>query len=235
MLLLVGHAANQLAILTKLVAFSSNWRGYGPVEEAVTAAQTQMFARYSIGVANEAWELIHKRFVSRPLGRDYRTAISDVGKSALEQLCRYFGAQNLISSVRSNFVFHNPHDAEIEKAFETAPDHEVWDWYLSPANINTFYLMSDLVITYGIINAVGSTDAITAHEKIMEETKLVSGWIVDFALAFLEAVLAKHFDQEVTGELAASIEAPNVFGVRLPFYVEVPDVPEAGSPTPGSP
>lgn len=228
MLFLLGHVANQLAILTKLVAFSSNWRDQQPVEEIVTSAQTQILARYSIGVTNEAWELIHKRFLSSTLGRDYRPLLNAAGQAALTNINKYFtGRENLISKVRSNFVFHNPEDADVDAAFEAIPEHLEWDWYLSPAVINTFYVISDLVITFGMVNATGATDPVAAIEKIVTDVKSVSGWVNDFALSFAEAVLAKHFDKDVTGELVARLDnAPNVFGVRLPFYVEVPDAPE---------
>lgn len=230
MFFLVGHIANQLAILTKLVAFSSNWRTYGPAEEKATAVQTQMFARYSIGVVFEGWRLISERFLSRPLGREYRGRLGPVGGSALDNLCNYFGQSSILSQARNSFAFHNPRDSEIEAAFEAAPDDGEWDWYLQEKNINTFYLMSDLVITYGILATAGITDPLAAHQKIIEDTQAVSGWIVDFALSFVSAVVEAHFPGTI-GEIVEEIaNAPNVFGVHLPFYVEVPDVP----PTPAA-
>lgn len=136
-------------------------------------------------------------------------------------------AQNAIAKVRSNFVFHDPRDGEIDEAFEMVPDGAEREWYLSHVNINTFYFMSDMVIAYGMINAAGEADPMTAHIRIMDETKLVSGVIIDFALTFIDAVWIKHFEKEVEGELVANIAgAPNVFGVRLPFYAEEPDAPE---------
>jgi hypothetical protein len=232
MFLLVGHVANQLAILTKLVAFSSNWGDYGPIVEKVTAGQTQMFARQAIGVANEAWELIHKRFLSRPLGHEYREKLAPTGREALDNLCKYFGSKNVIAAIRNSFAFHNPRDSELEAAFEAVPNEAEWEWYLCDHNINTFYLMSDLVITFGILGTTGIVDPIEAHTKVSDDIKLVSNWIVDFALAFVSAVLETHFP-ETEGEVVEQVaSAPNVFGVKLPFYVEVPDTPSANSRQP---
>lgn len=68
--LLLGYAANQINLLSKLVVFSTNNTPEG-VEQNLSGAQSQMLARLAIGVLNEAWELIHKRFLSTPVGREY--------------------------------------------------------------------------------------------------------------------------------------------------------------------
>lgn len=98
-----------------------------------------------------------------------------------------------------------------------------WNWYVSPALFNSFYFASELLILHGISNAIEETNLIEAHKKIMAEVQDVSMYMDKFLLALCEALLAKHFGPEVTSELVRKIEdAPGVFDVWLPFYVEIP-------------
>jgi hypothetical protein len=61
--LLLGYASNQINALWKLVIVSSNEGTKDPVEEKVSAAQTQIFVRLLIGIMREALKLIEKRFL----------------------------------------------------------------------------------------------------------------------------------------------------------------------------
>src|ERR1700686_38574 len=83
--ILVGYVANQINLLSKLIIFSTNKTAAG-VEEKLCAAQTQMLARLVIGVLNEAWELISKRFLGSPIGKDYRSRLDAGGQVALGAL-----------------------------------------------------------------------------------------------------------------------------------------------------
>src|SRR5713226_7460515 len=59
----LGYAANQITVLSKLVIFSTNKTPSNPVEQQLSNAQSQILARVAIGVLAEAWELIRKRFL----------------------------------------------------------------------------------------------------------------------------------------------------------------------------
>jgi hypothetical protein len=73
--LLLGYAANQITMFRKLLIFSSNKTPDDEVEQRIFGAQTQMLARFLIGIEHEAWKLIDKRFLSSPIGRDYQDSI----------------------------------------------------------------------------------------------------------------------------------------------------------------
>jgi hypothetical protein len=80
--LLLGYAANQTILLSKLVIFSCNETATG-VEQNLSLSQSQILLRLSVGVLNEAWELIHKRFLSKPLGKEYRSLLDEIGTVSL--------------------------------------------------------------------------------------------------------------------------------------------------------
>src|SRR5215470_3737342 len=92
--LLLGYASNQINTLWKLVVVATNERGKDPVEEKVSAAQTQIFVRLLIGIMREALKLIEKRFLGSPLGKEYAPCLSPQGTEALDRLKKRFSAQD---------------------------------------------------------------------------------------------------------------------------------------------
>src|SRR5450631_4202973 len=69
--LTLGYASNQVCVLWKMIIFSTNRTPTEVVEQRVTAAQTQILVRLCIGVLQETWQFVSKRFLSSKLGREY--------------------------------------------------------------------------------------------------------------------------------------------------------------------
>jgi hypothetical protein len=233
---LLGYAANQITLFSKLIIFSTNKTPSNPVEQQISNAQSQILARVSIGVLAEAWELIHKRFLGTPIGREFEPKLNPAGRKALAELKKHFGGSNLLSKLRSNVAFHHPYDTDMDAGFEAAASDNIWDsdwnWYFSSATFNSFYFVSDVVILHAILNTIGETDLIKAQERIMAEVKQVSEPMINFLYALNEAILIKHLGPEMTAEVVAKIpDAPGVFDVGLPFYVEIPEIESAPPPT----
>lgn len=224
---LLGYAANQIAVFRKIVVFATNKTPEEYVDQHVTGAQTQILVRHMVGVVCEAWELINKRFIQKPVGREYQDLLNQAGKDALAKLKSHFGGYNLLSKIRNNFAFHHPYDADVDAGFELAAatkdfDND-WNWYLSKENINCFYFISDIVVIHGILNAGGETDLIVAQKKMHEELNYVYDLFVQFATAFFDAILTKHFSPEIIAELCTKIDdAPSAFDISIPFYIEPP-------------
>jgi len=68
LLILFGHAANQISVLVKLITFATNGEPLDYVEQCAQAMQTQVLNRLLIGVVHETNELIRRQFLSAPLG-----------------------------------------------------------------------------------------------------------------------------------------------------------------------
>jgi hypothetical protein len=110
--LLLGYASNQINTLWKLVIVATNGVANGatddPVEEKVSAAQTQIFVRLLIGIMREALKLIEKRFLGSVLGKEYVSLLNMQASEALDRLKKRFGAPDKFVIVRDNFAFHHP-------------------------------------------------------------------------------------------------------------------------------
>jgi hypothetical protein len=224
---LLGYAANQINLFSRLVIFSTNKIPTDSVEQRVYSAQTQMLARISIGILDETWKLIGKRFLATPIGREFVPKLHPVGQHALAELKTHFGGSNLLSNLRNQFAFHHPFDTDMDAGFEAAVgDKDLddgWNWYFTPASINSLFFASEFVILHGILNAIGETDLIKAQHRIMNEVKNVNEHMVVFVHSLSEAFLLKYVGPELTAEVVKKIvDAPNVFDVQLPYYVEIP-------------
>jgi hypothetical protein len=225
---LLGYAANQIAVFKKLVVFATNHsHDDRHVQSVVEGAQTQILVRHFIGVVSEAWELVNKRFIQKPVGREYQARLHPNGKEALAKLKSHFGGSNILNTVRNQFAFHHPYDAEVDAGFELAaasPEYDdEWNWYLANENINTFYFVSDVVVIHGMLSAIGEKDAVVAQKRILGELNLVADQFILFASFCLHAILSKYFAPEIIAEVCEKVaDAPQSLDVGLPFYIEPP-------------
>jgi hypothetical protein len=226
---LLGYAANQIAVFKKLTVFATNIDSEPQIRSRVEGAQTQILVRHLVGVVTEAWELIEKRFLNKPIGREYRASrLGPTGLESIAALQKHFGGSNVLNNIRNQYAFHHPYNAEVETAFETAAANpefdDEWNWYLAKENINCFYFISDVVVVHGMLRAIGENDIVAAQKKMHSELNVASDEIIRFASAFFDALLRKYFSPEIVAECVEKVsDAPVAFDVSLPFYVEPPD------------
>ena len=233
--LLLGYASNQINALWKLVVVLTNERTKkdDPVEEKVSAAQTQVFVRLLIGIMREALKLIEKRFLASTLGKEYVPLLSPPAKDAFDRLKKRFGAPDKFVVIRDNFAFHHPTLDDMEAAFQLAAksegDETDWCMYVNDALLNTCFFVSDFVLVHGMANALGETDVNEAHRKLLGDIAPIANDISTFAFGFAEAIFIKYFG-ELTATLAAEInDAPNIEDLRLPWFVETASFSPTGA------
>jgi len=225
----IGYAANQIAIFKKLTVFATNVSSESQVRAIVEGAQSQILVRHLVGVVTEAWELIDKRFLNKPIGNEYRSSrLGPMGLTSIAALQKQFGSSNILNNIRNQYAFHHPYNAEVETAFATAAANpefdDEWNWYLAKENINCFYFISDMIVVHGMLKAIGEEDLIDAQKKMHEQLNVASDEIIRFAQAFFDALLTKYFSPEIIAEVVEKVSnAPVAFDVNLPFYVEPPD------------
>ena len=237
LVVLLGNAANQLAVFWKLVYFSTNDVGKqnDTAQQLVQGGQTQILVRQTVGIAYEAWMVIQTRFLQKPLGREYQSLLSPEGIGALNNLKRYFGSKNPIYTIRNHFAFHHPESVDVENDFQNAmsdPDLDPeWNWYLTEQSINTFYFLSDLVISQGMARAAGFTDIAEGHRSVMKDLNEVFAWLGTFVQAYFYAALAKY-NASLGAEVCSNVKAAPSDSVCIPFYI-FEQFDGAGSPQRG--
>jgi hypothetical protein len=222
--LLLGYASNQINTLWKLVVVATNESGRDPVEEKVSAAQTQIFVRLLIGIMREALKLIEKRFLGSPLGMEYAPRLSAPATEALKRLKKRFGAPDKFVVIRDNFAFHHPSLDDMEAAFQLAAksdgDDTDWCMYLNNALLNTFFFASDFVLVHGMANAMGEPDVSEAHRKLLGDIAPIANDLSTFVFGFAEAIFIKYFGELTAARVAEIKGAANIEDLRLPWFVE---------------
>jgi hypothetical protein len=232
LMVIMGYAANQINGFSKLVLFSSNKDGNGEVEQKLSAAQTQMLVLVLVGVLNEALRLVQQRFLGTTIGRDYVPRLDPGGKDALRKLKVVLGSSNILSKLRSNYIFHHPFESDVNAALEVAANDadfdSEWAWYFSTSNYNSFYFLSDFVMMHGIMAAIGEIDLVSAQHKLMEELRVVSDAMTEFIMSLTRAFWLQHFGETMDAEVCAKLaDSPDIFGVWIPFFVKIPSEPPA--------
>jgi hypothetical protein len=69
LLLLASHAVNQLSTLRKVTIFSLNYESENPLENTLSAGQSQILLRFLFGAMAEAWEMVKRPINQNLLGK----------------------------------------------------------------------------------------------------------------------------------------------------------------------
>jgi len=224
--LVLGHSANQVNALWKLVIILTNGTDDDPVKQRLEGAQTQIFVRLTIGAMREALKLVEKRFVQSPLGREFLPLLDLQASEALGRLKKRFGKLDMFVVIRDSYAFHHPTIDEMEEAFQRANKSEYseeadWAVYFNKALFNTFFFVSDFVFVHGMANALGEDDINEGFRKMMGELAPVANDLSEFTFGFAAAIFKKAFRPELLMTIVAKVgDAPNIDDLRLPFFVE---------------
>jgi transcriptional regulator with XRE-family HTH domain len=216
-----GHVLNQVSVFIKLVRFSTNSDPTNPIEERVSAAQSQLILRCLVGVLVEAWEFIRRPINQKIIG-SYLISISDDGMTSYDKLKKQFGKSGLLYNLRNNFLYHYPTPAELDKAFAQIPADEDWEWYLSEANTNSFYFSCELAIGYGIMSATGEPLHIGAFGTVMQEVMQAANTLPYFLMPLIDALLTKHLGKAILNPQPGTIieNAPKLGEFWIPFFAD---------------
>ena len=176
---MASHAVNQISILRKIVIFSLNYASDSETENTCSAGQSQTILRLLFGALAEAWEMVKRPINQKLIGKDYIGLIKADGRAAYDKLKKHFGKSSLLHDLRNTIAYHHPTAQELEAAFEDVPEDEDWAWCPSDTIDNSFYLASDMVISFGILRVTGEADTAKAVRQVMGVVTPVSNDMID--------------------------------------------------------
>jgi hypothetical protein len=148
LLVLLGHASNEINVLSKLILMVRKDAPPSQTAEKVEAGQACVLLRVLVGQLHEAWELFRKRVqANRPLHDKYVPLLDAHGAAALQNLNRHFGGESPLTKIRNNVAFHYADDNNLtEKSFRSVTDTEPLELYLTTQVGNSFYYASELIV-----------------------------------------------------------------------------------------
>jgi hypothetical protein len=229
--LLLGYAANQVALYSKLAILSTNYNSADEIENTLSAAQSLMIVRAVAGVLHETWVgVIAKHFLHAPGGRPYLDAMDEGGKKALDTLKKLFGKSGLLANIRNDFAFHYPKTKDMEAACQSAasdPEQDPdWHWYFAKSGWNSFYFLSEIIVMHGLLKSAGCDDFASAQERLMQDMRTANNEMVVLLQCLVASMWAKHVGEDFEATCVSKIDgSPNLFEFALPYFFEVPDGP----------
>ena len=203
-LILGGHALNQLGLWMKLLRLSLNYQASNDVLDSLSAAQSQALVRILCGSLLETWRWIKSADVAYLVATDYIADIPDSAQAARKRLGKQF-ASKLLWDARNRYAFHFPDANNIDKAFSATPDNCELHWYLSEETTNSLYFGCEVVIGHGFYG-LGSEKAepLAGFHKLLGEAVSAANDISEFVGKLLYAIVNRHLGDRPRSQFAVT-------------------------------
>ena len=218
----MGHLANELTTLTKLLIYVDTSSNVDVIKKANTM-QGSVIARICIGKIFEGWRLLQGNFFETALSKKYEAKLSKAGSKALQNLKAYFGKRNLISKIRNKFSFHNPSFSVIKDLLGSIPEEAELHLYLGTQHANSNYYLSEEIVSRAMLNYVESNGLPQAMDRMYKELSEVGGWLVEFCGHCMVALSEEYWGQCKQDLIVEKINVKSQGNIReftIPFFVE---------------
>jgi len=218
----IGHLANELTILTKLLIYAHKDSEIDAIRKAYTT-QAAVISRICIGKIFEGWRLLESSLFASGLSKKYEAKLPPAGSEALKKLKKYFGKKNLVSEIRNRFSFHNPSFEEVRDLLASIPQEAELTMYLGTQVANSNYYLSEEIISRAMLACIASESLAHAMDRMHKELSEVSGWLVEFCGHCMVALSEEHWSQCKEDLLLEEINVQSQGNIRdftIPFFVE---------------
>ena len=231
LLLLLGHAANEINVLLKLILMALQPTPELKFVDQVQAGQVFVLMRTLIGKLHEAWKLFGNRFQSAPqIKAKYLPKLNSEAITALDGLNKHFGKKSPLTLIRSGFSFHYYDEKDlVEKSFQDIAEDESWHFYLSDITGNRFYYASELVVAAAVIKLVNpAPNSVEPHREqsdraFRELCKLIISASEQIMTLFRQCIAEIVNENLSDAQMSDPIEivgAPSLGSIQIPFFVD---------------
>jgi len=236
LLLLLGHANNEINVLSKLILMARKDEPEIKLIDHVEAGQVFIIMRGLIGKLHEAWLLFNRRFqADHSLRRKYLSKLPPSATTAITELNQHFGRGSLLTAIRNAVSFHYTDDKNlVEENFQRLRETEPWEFYLSRTVGNSFYFASELVIDGGVIGlAMGKSGAsaapgdlsldAAAFANLCDTVIRVSGSITELFGDLIGLIVMTSIGEDVETSTVQIPDGPKMSSFALPYFFDEND------------
>lgn len=233
LLILLGHASNEISVLRRLIVMSRQAQAKNETVDHVQAWQTLFLMRLLIGKLHEAWELFEVRFQDNRLAASkYLPLLGQSATAALDFLRQHLGKGTPLARIRNKLSSrYNDKDDLIEASINRLPDEEPLPCYISNIVGNSFYGASELVIAKGIAELDGcvpsyakARDGIGVQDQSFEDlffvTVKVSGQMITLFGQCIGAIVVTNLGKETKLTPVELRNVPKLSEIGFPFFVD---------------
>jgi hypothetical protein len=222
--LMIGHFANQLAILSKWACCcdakaetSKLGKEAFALEQGGCYAQWLLVTSLLTGKLAEGWDLLQKEYFGRKLSRQYDADLHVEVAEALRSLKRYFSSSNLVRTARNRFAFHYDTNM-VREGYGSIPSHESFNIYLSAYPGLCLFELAEIAVSHAILAELGNGSPQKGAENLVEECLKLTGLFQEFIGGFALSFLQRHGVPD--GNWFGIAGAPRLDAVGIPFLVE---------------
>lgn len=223
LLVLLGHAMNEVNVLTKLLLIAGNFENHPRWYAHGQSCQALVLARTLTGKLHETWQFITKGYLRTPLSKRYRGRFDPDGESALKNLKAYFGRKNLVTEVRNQFSFHYSLDHASATLDDETPPSEL-RIYFGPTNGTSLYQFSEQVMGVALLSSIDRQDPAAAFSALISETSNLTAWLNAFSQRLMYLILEDAFGEERLPTMLKQMKVSathSTNGIRLPYFAQV--------------
>jgi hypothetical protein len=233
LLLLLGHASNEINVLSKLILMVRKDAPPSQIAEKVEAGQACVLLRVLVGQLYEAWELFRKRVQAiRPLHDKYVPLLDASGAAALQNLNRHFGGETPLTKIRNKVAFHYSDDDNLtEQSFLAVANTEPLEFYLTNQVGNSFYHASELIVMSSALRIAlsgTSNDDAAAFAKLSDIVINVSRDITELFGQLMGVIMEKCLPDLET-QIENHPDGPQLSTLSLPYFIEFDAVTQSRS------
>lgn len=212
-LLLLGHATNEINVLHKVMLAMLSDRGQPHEIRIVEHGQALIVFRLLIGALHENWLLFKRRVQANQQCRSaYLANLPSEAAASLKVLNRHFGEKSPLSTIRDKLAFHKAdNDDHLDENFHALPNAEPWAFYLGDDLANTFYYASELVMTRTAAELGGG------FPEVFSMALRVAKCQLELFGELITLIVHAHFPT-LRGR-TLHVEGPEIDAVHLPFFV----------------
>lgn len=231
LLLLLGHASNEMNVFRKLILMNKREAFEHKLTDHVQAGQICILLRTLVGKLHEAWHLFVTRFqANHQMSAEYLPKLSQEAVDALEELKKHFGKNSPLTHIRNKFSFHYlDKENRIEARFPDIPTEEPWHFYLSETEGNCFYYASEMIVMDCVTNlATARPNENRPYIELQplafsDLCSLVISVSVQITILFGECItdiISENFSNLERNPPIKIVNAPTLDSIQIPFFTD---------------
>ena len=217
----IGHLANELSTLNRLLLFASRTSGTTELERWARNSQALLLVRLCSGKLFEGWQMLQRDYFGSKLSKEYDRFLDESGKNSLTEIKRYFSKNNLIKDIRDNFAFHYPSD-DLQNQLQRTENTGTLYIYLGYAHGNSFYSFADVLVGSAMLSKVQGADPEQAMDALFAEPINAIKWFLGFIGSCMIILVERYLGATLDALGANTVEVPNTKkweDVQVPFFL----------------
>lgn len=217
----IGHLANELLTLNRLLLFISNSHCTTEIEIRAKNSQALLLIRLCSGKLFEGWQMLQSNYFGSQLSKKYYNLLSADGQNSLDKIKQYFSKKNLIKDIRDNFAFHYSSE-ELEIQLPKIEGTDSLNIYLGKALGNSFYYFADVLVGIAMLGKVQGVNPQKSMNTLFADPVNVIKWFLDFIGSCMIVLMEQHLGINLDALDTKTIEIQNptnLEDVQLPYFL----------------